>query len=130
MQGSNFVYLKIPRGASMLAPGLRADEQVDEDMRGSGLGLVIGWGGSLGDLGADGVRHLTHHRIDIEVGDPAAARQRLRHLMHELDAPVGTELHYTEQGLPLVDLLAAPGWLLGLPLDALPSVAAGPYSPR
>ena len=130
MQGTAFLYLKIPIGASMLAPGLRADVRVDEDMRGSGLGVVIGWGGSLGEPGADGVRRVTHHRIDIEVGDPAAARQHLRHLMHELDAPVGTELHYTEQGLPLVDLLAAPGWLLGLPLDALPSVAAGPHSPR
>lgn len=92
------------------------EHQIDETLRAQGIGSVVGWGDSLGARRADGARVATHIRIDILVSDVAAARTTLQALLPQLEAPLGTEIHYTLQGMPRHDRSTPGGWLLEQPV--------------
>ena len=112
-----FVYVRIPvslrRGTDPLH--LRED-RIDQALRTQGIGTVVGWGDSLGERRADGSRVAAYFRIDISVSDLAAARTTLQHLLPKLDAPAGTEIHYTLQGVSLQDVATATEWLREQPV--------------
>ena len=111
-----FVFVRIPvkprRGTDPLH--LRED-RIDQALRAQGIGMVVGWGDSLGERRADGSRVAAYLRIDIQVSNLAAARTALRYLLPKLEAPAGTEVHYTLQGAHLQDLATATEWLLEQP---------------
>ena len=117
---AQFVYVRVPvkprRGTDPLH---QREDQIDQALRAQGVGTVLGWGDSLGERRADGSRVAAYFRIDINVSDLAAARTLLQHLLPELDAPAGTEIHYTLQGLSLQDVATATGWLLEQPVPRL-----------
>ena len=114
---AQFVYVRIPvkprRGTDPLH---QREDQIDQALRAQGIGTVVGWGDSLSERRADGSRVAAYIRVDINVSDLAAARTTLQHLLPQLDAPAGTEIHYTLQGLSLQDMATATGWLLEQPV--------------
>ena len=119
---AEYVYVRIPvkprRGTDPLH--LRED-QIDQALRAQGIGSVVGWGDSLSERRSDGSRVAAHIRIDIMVSNLAAARTTLQQLLPELDAPSGTEIHYTLQGLRLQDTATATGWLMEQPVQVTQS---------
>ncbi|NMM86941.1 hypothetical protein B2J88_21660 [Rhodococcus sp. SRB_17] len=114
------MFVKIPVGRHEADPLHLREEQMDEALRAQGLGLVVGWGDSLGERHLDGSRDVVYLRIDILVHDLAAALSVLRALLPALDAPQGTEIHYTLDGRNLHDTAEAAGWRLQQPLAAVP----------
>lgn len=119
---AQFVYVRVPvkprRGTDPLH---QREDQIDQALRAQGIGSVVGWGDSLGERRADGSRVAAYLRIDINVSDLAAARTLLQQLLPTLDAPAGTEIHYTLQGLSLQDMATATGWLLEQPVPGMQS---------
>ena len=107
-----FVFVKIPVQRHAFDPLHRREEQIDEALRAQGLGAVVGWGDSLGERRADGSRVAAYIRIDITVNDLERARAALHALLPALDAPAGTEIHYTVGEQRRFDLASAMGWLL------------------
>lgn len=115
---AQFVYVRIPLRPRRDMDQLHLREhQIDEALRAQGIGSVLGWGDSMGARRADGSLVATHIRIDIDVSDLAAARTTLQQLLPQLEAPEGTEIHYTLQGLRLQDRATANGWLLEQPVS-------------
>lgn len=114
---AQFVYVRIPvqlrRGTDPLH---QREDRIDQALRSQGIGSVVGWGDSLGERRADGSRVAAYLRIDINVSDLPAARTALRYLLPKLEAPAGTEIHYTLQGASLQDMATATGWLLDQPV--------------
>ena len=84
-----------------------------------GIGSVSGGGSSLGDVGPAGYREVVFCGIDIEVVDHAKTLAALRELLPSLNAPAGTEIHYTTGGARSQDVLTPTGWLLQQPRDFL-----------
>ena len=117
---TEFVYVRIPvkprRGTDPLH---QREDRIDQALRAQGIGAVLGWGDSLGERRADGSRVAAYLRIDIHVSDLAAARTALRYLLPKLEAPAGTEIHYTLQGSNLQDMATATDWLLEQPVRGL-----------
>ena len=108
-----FIFVKIPIERHDAADPLhRREDTIDQMLRVQGLGLVVGWGDSLGKRRPDGLRPSAYMRIDISVNDLHAARSALRTLLPTLGAPAGTEVHYTLAGRSLMDLAQATGWQL------------------
>ena len=114
---AQFVYVRIPVQPHRDADPLhQREDQIDQALRAQGIGMVLGWGDSLGERRADGSRVAAYLRIDINVSDLVAARTALRHLLPRLEAPAGTEIHYTLHGVGLQDVATATGWLLEQPM--------------
>lgn len=117
---AQFVYVRIPvqprRGTDPLH---QREDRIDQSLRAQGIGSVLGWGDSLGERRADGSRVAAYLRIDINVSDLAAVRTALRYLLPKLEAPAGTEIHYTLQGVSLQDTATTTDWLLEQPVPTL-----------
>lgn len=107
-----FVFVKIPVGRHEADPLHQREERIDAALRERGLGTVVGWGDSLGERRADGSRVAAYIRIDITVTDLAPALTLLRELLPALEAPAGTEVHYTEGERHLLDRASAGDWLI------------------
>jgi len=114
----HFVYVKVPASAA----GRTANHEhnfhaaLQAALSGQNLGAVIGWGASLPGRGKTGLSQVAFHRIDIEVLDLAVAIEALRRTLIELGAAVGTELHYSLDGVPWQQALLASGWGVAAPL--------------
>lgn len=121
-----FVFVKIPVDRHAIDPLHLRENQLDEALRAEGLGAVVGWGDSLGERRADGSRVATYIRIDITVNDLARALALLRERLPALEAPAGTEIHYTEDGRYLVDRASGGGWLVAQ--TPLPRRGSGPHT--
>ena len=111
-----FIYVKIPVAGGAVDALEYRNERIDQLLREAGVGTVLGWGSSLGDERPDGTRPVEFHRIDIEVDDLAAARAALRHILADLGAPAGTEIHNQTALGNREDICAPPVWLLEQPL--------------
>ena len=110
---AGFIFVKIPVGRRDDADPLhRREDTIDQMLRSQGLGLVVGWGDSLGERRPDGQRLPAYIRIDINANDLQAARSALRALLPTLGAPAGTEIHYTLAGHSLQDIASETGWQL------------------
>ena len=110
-----FIYVKIPV-SSAEDPLHQREYTLDQTLREMGLGAVVGWGDSLGPVLADGSRPAAFLRIDINVTELGEARAALRTSLLELEAPFGTEIHYTREGSNLQDTYTASGWMLEQPV--------------
>lgn len=112
-----FLYVKIPIVADLVDQvGQRADK-IDQILRETGIGSVIGWGDSLGEKQPNGSRIAAFHRIDIEVTDRPATRLALQTALPVLDVPFGTEIHYTIERKAFMDLYSIAGWIVEQPIS-------------
>jgi hypothetical protein len=107
-----FVFVKIPLRHHDGDPLHLREEHIDAQLQAQGLGTVLGWGDSLGERRRDGSRHAAYLRIDISLSDLGHGLALLRSLLPTLEAPQGTEIHYTLEGRPLIDRVVAEDWLL------------------
>ncbi len=107
-----FFYVKIPIVADFVDHvGPRAD-RIDQILRETGIGSVIGWGDSLGEKQPNGSRIAAFHRIDIEVNDALATRLALQTALPVLQVPIGTEIHFTIEKKAFMDIYALTGWVV------------------
>jgi hypothetical protein len=111
----NFIYIKIPGDIQPLDRGSRFEDLIDSALAHANLGATSGGGSSLGNPGPDGSRRIEFCGIDFDATDRDGALASLRTLLPDLNAPIGTELHYTCGGIKLQDVLSVKGWQLGLP---------------
>ncbi|ARN21851.1 hypothetical protein [Piscinibacter gummiphilus] len=108
-----FVYIKVPAARHAEVRDRTLEDGVAQALADLRLGEVISSGESLGDSGPDGARRVAFHRIDVDVNDLASARALFRQVLPTLGAPVLTEVHYTENRLPMVDVYEPAGWTSG-----------------
>lgn len=103
----DFIYLKLPADAAL---GERLDAlhaSLDEVLQASDLGAVIGWGRSLGGPPPG---PPSWHRVDIESPDAERALPLLRSSLATLQAPAGSELHYSRAGQALQEDWGGQAW--------------------
>ena len=115
-QRPQFVYVKIPVVKDAADPFHWREDEIDQVLSDKGIGSVIGWGSSLGTVLQDGSREIAFTRIDINVTDLTMARALLQTTLPALEAPSGTEIHYTIEQQNLEDILTPSGWLLAQPV--------------
>jgi hypothetical protein len=115
----HFVYVKLPGHLAPLDRGAVYEDPIDQALSDSGLGTVSGGGSSLSDPMPDGTRIVEFSGIDIDTAQPARALLVLRELLKILDAPIGTELHYTRGSTKLMDQLYSTGWVVEQPREYL-----------
>ena len=89
-----FLYVKIPIAQSDLDQFFRLEDHIDRILIEHGVGSVLSWGDSLGDLLPDGSRPVAYTRIDVDVSNIASARTLLLTSLPALGVPTGTEIHY------------------------------------
>ena len=106
----NFVYVKLPGNIQPMERGELFEDKIDPILAQENLGTVTGGGSLLGDPRPDGTRIVESCGIDIDVSDRSRALEVLRELLPRIDAPLGTELHYTRGNTKLQDVLTSSGW--------------------
>ena len=110
-----FLYVKIPGDIQPLVRGERFEDPLAEVLQSAGLGDVSGGGSQLDDPYPDGRPRVEYCGIDIDVVDRDRALTAIRQKLGELNAPIGTEIHYTEGTTKLLDRLIGESWHLKLP---------------
>ena len=114
-----FVYIKIPDAIQPLDRSEIFETAIDAALASDGIGQVSGGGSLLGRIHSDGTRTIEFCGIDVDATDRGAALTILRGLLPDLGAPVGTELHYTAEGLKLLDRFTGADWTIGDTRDFL-----------
>ena len=114
-----FVYVKIPGDVGPIDRGTLFENPIDSALAIGSLGAVLGGGSSLGEERSDGTRPIEFCGIDIDTTNRDGALSILRTLLPSLNAPIGTELHYTVGSERLQDELSPEGWLLSKPRTLL-----------
>ena len=84
-------------------------------MEAAQLGNISGGGSQLDDPYPDGRPRVEFCGIDVDVTDRDRARVLLMEELVKLQAPPGTELHYTKDGSKLLDRYADGAWSEALP---------------
>ena len=110
-----FVYIKIPEDIGPIARGEKYEDPLEEQLSLNGLGEVSGGGSELGAERVDGTLSVAFSGIDIDVTDLQKALVLLRSELRTLNAPCGTEIHYTYGGAKLQDELHSDDWALAQP---------------
>lgn len=105
-----FIYVKLPGNIQPIQRGEQFEDRIDPVLTEAGLGVVSGGGSSLADPLPDGRRLVAFCGIDIDTPKRDSALPVLRDLLPKLEAPVGTELHYTRDGVKLQDEFTSAGW--------------------
>ena len=105
-----FIYVKIPVGSRLEGREQMFHDEMESALKAHALGFVLGWGGSLSRLNACEPHRLAFHRVDIEVTDVTLALPLLQSTLVALEAPLGTEIHYTIDGVALQDISSSAGW--------------------
>ena len=113
-----FLFVKIPLTRRTVDPLHQREDRIDQALRAQGGGMVIGWGDSLGAARKDGKRIAEFIRIDITAPVLNDALVALHALLPELDAPMGTQIHYTLDGQHRRDVVTELGWQLAVPPPA------------
>ena len=108
-----FVYISLPGNIQPMARGAQYEDRIESELACRGLGGVSGGGSLLSEPRPDGSRVVESCGIDVDVVDLAAALAVLHDLLPQLGAPHGSELHYTRQGVRLLDRLSGTGWQQG-----------------
>jgi len=109
-----FIYVKIPGDIQPLERGTRFEDPLQKLLAASGLGSVTGGGSQMDDPYPDGRPRVEFCGIDLNAADRDRALAFLRNELPKLDAPAGTELHYTVDAAALLDRREEGGWRLGL----------------
>lgn len=107
-----FIYIKIPGNIGPLDRGELFEDKIDPVLAQDDLGSVSGGGSSLGDEREDGSRVVVFCGIDIDTRDRDQALIVLRGLLPQLNAPAGTELQYTKDGVKMQDDYLGDQWTL------------------
>lgn len=110
-----FIYVKLPGNIQPIQRGEQFEDRIDPVLAEAGLGAVSGGGSSLADPLPDGRRLVAFCGIDIDTPKRDAALSVLRDLLPKLEAPVGTELHYTRDGVKLQEEFTSAGWATDRP---------------
>jgi hypothetical protein len=110
-----FLYVKIPVTKDVVDPIHSREDAIDQALRKKGVGSVLGWGSSLGEVQPDGSREVAYTRIDIDVTNIDAARTLLQATLPALVVPAGTEIHYTIEQQNQKDVYVQSEWLLNQP---------------
>ena len=110
-----FVYVKIPGDIQPLARGERFEDPLQSVLEETGLGNVSGGGSQLDDPYPDGRPRVEFCGIDVDVTDCEKALALLKTKLTELGAPPGTELHYTKDGVKLLDRYEDGAWTEAIP---------------
>jgi hypothetical protein len=110
-----FIYVMIPGDIQPIARGERFEDPLGAALQDAGLGEVSGGGSQLDDPYPDGRPRVEFCGIDVDVIDMDRARSLLRQKLVELDAPSGTELHYTQESAMLLDRYSDGAWMEALP---------------
>ena len=113
-----FIYVKIPVTDALASREHAIHEALETALAAASAGALIGWGASLDTLPARHHSRIAFHRIDIEVADAELARAVLRIVLTALALPIGTELHFTENGTPLREVSGADAWSAPQPVRA------------
>lgn len=108
-----FIYIKIPNSIGPLERSEQYEEPIEEKLQQAALGTVSGGGSQLGDKQPDGTHSIEFCGLDVDVTNLEAALKLLRTELLLLNAPNGTELQYTKNGVRLQDELYAGKWTLG-----------------
>ena len=111
----HFVYIKIPESIGPMARGSKYEDPIAAKLESRNLGEITGGGSQLGHAAEDGTRPIEFCGIDVDIASLDEGLTLLRDALLELEAPVGTELHYDEGGAKLQDELSPTGWLLKRP---------------
>jgi len=110
-----FLYVKIPGDVQPLVRGERFEDPLASALQEAKLGEVSGGGSQLADPYPDGRARVEFCGMDIEVSDADRARALIQRKLIDLEAPHGTEIHYTAGTNMLLDRLVENGWHEGLP---------------
>lgn len=110
-----FMYVMIPDDIQPLARGERFEDPLEAVLQAARLGSISGGGSQLDDPYPDGRPRVAFCGIDIDVVDLDRALGAIRRKLGELDAPEGTEVHYTVGETMLLDRLANGVWHQRLP---------------
>ena len=110
-----FIYVMIPGDIQPLVRGERFEDPLADELHAAGLGNVSGGGSQLDDPYPDGRPRVAFCGIDIDVVDRDRALGAIRKKLVDLDAPAGTEVHYTVGATPLLDRLVEGAWQERLP---------------
>src|SRR5690348_5074913 len=100
---TQFMAVKIPVVAHVDDRYHLREDRIDQALKAKGLGSVLGWGDSLGEVAAGRSRRVAFTRVDLDVVDVEAARSELQAVLAAIDAPAGTEIHYRLGGTSLAD---------------------------
>jgi hypothetical protein len=114
-----FIYIKMPGSIGPIDRGELFEDRIDPILEKEGLGAVSGGGSSLGDEQPDGTRFIEFCGIDVDVTNLQRAREVLRELLPQINAPAGTELQFTKGGKKLQDRYNGATWSIEEPRDAL-----------
>jgi len=117
-----FVFIVIRDASGPLERGEVYEDPIDAALRVRELGRVTGGGSQIGEDLPDGTQTIAWCGIDVDL--PSATKcgvalELLRAELRRLEAPIGSELHYTDAGDRLLDRLGPDGWQLRLPRDFL-----------
>src|SRR6478672_9437679 len=110
IDAEKFIYIKLPGNIQPIERGARFEDKIDPVLAQDNLGAISGGGSLLGDPRPDGTRIVESCGIDVDVTDRDRALVVLRNLLPKLDAPLGTQLHYTRDNSRLQDNLLESGW--------------------
>lgn len=110
-----FVYIKIPEDIGPIARGGKYEDPLDKQLSINGLGEVSGGGSQLGEERLDGTSSIAFAIVDVDVTDLQKALVLLRGELQTLNAPCGTEIHYTHEETKLQDEYHSDGWVLAQP---------------
>lgn len=112
-----FIFIKIPDPVGPVERGSKYEDKLDPLL--DGVGSISGSGCFVGAPQPDGQRLIEYCAIDVDTTDRDKVRELLREALPKLGAPIGTALHYTENGQKLQDELGNGGWLLAQPRSFL-----------
>jgi len=107
-----FVYVKIPESLMPMDRGDKYDDPLLAILEEKQAGEVTGGGSSLGEKQADGTCPIKFVGVDVDLVELESGLAIVREALLGLDAPPGTEIHYTRDGRNLQDELTAEGWKL------------------
>lgn len=106
----HFFYVKLPVGSNLNGREHVFHDGLEAALADHKLGCVLGWGDSLSHRDVNKPVHLAFHRIDIDISDINPSLTLIRQTLMALDAPHGTEIHYTVDGTTLKDISSSTGW--------------------
>jgi hypothetical protein len=117
-----FIFIIIRDSTGPLERGEVYEEPIDAALRARDLGQVTGGGSQIGEDRPDGTQTIAWCGIDVDLSSATkckVALELLRAELRRLEAPIGSELHYTDAGHRLLDRLEEEGWRLRLARDFL-----------
>jgi hypothetical protein len=107
-----FIYVMIPAAIQPIDRGTQFEDPLEIKLKEEQLGTISGGGSQLSAPDAEGRQHIEFCGLDVDVKDRDRARSLLREELPRVGAPIGTELHYTRNGLRLLDRYGLDGWSL------------------